>query len=343
MGAKPEADGPRQGGLPFTLRDSAVFLTALTAVLYLCGSLHLGAYYGTLGLSEGEVQREVPAVLEASLLPLLPLLVYLFFLTVFAMMLPSEAPRGRFAPFHPMPTTKVVAIVVTLWAFKVVADSIEPPAPVYWWQYQRRSVLFFVFTTGVVAFEYFRHWHAGRERRHRLSGVVYWASGMLGLAVLLGIFSVVSGSGGPYSWWQHLLFAVAAAGIVILVVRERGEDGAEPENREAPGHRLQRRLSRSTTMFAVFVAVLMLLVGSGVSGSVAAREAMVGCTARDSIAFEPLPEVLDENATYWLVVHHDGVYYLRHVDPEAGDEVLVVHEGPSLSARIGSMAATTVC
>lgn len=88
-------------------------------------------------------------------------------------------------------------------------------------------------------------------------------------------------------------------------------------------------------VYQVSIAFVMLLAASTAHGGNAANDLRWGCVAHESVAFEPLPPGLESNATYWLLLQHDGFFFVRDASLHGSKAGYVaVHESSVETAHV---------
>ncbi len=346
--ARRSAQNPRGGRTsthaPRPILDGVILTTLATAVLYLVGSLYLEGYYVRLGLPSNETQFPFADIIRASMNPLVTIGGLTLLLAVICLSLNRAERQSYWQPFAPLSTAQALAIVLSVWAAKLVIDFTQGTDSVPWIAWPRRDVIFFV--AAVLILVYYAKESVRRSSAHkprRLRGVT---SAELTFLIYCWIFVLFTWMTRNFEWplklSDTLLLSAASMGIAVLAFYDWKHPGPEtkmdrwfrkPER--APETRLTGGETKGSNLFLGVIAILALLLGSGLSGGIAAGGLLSGCHAVETVTFVPQPHELLANHTYWLILHQGTSYYVRDsnatdgfriVQPELGSVVHVFRQ-----------------
>lgn len=341
-----EERGPRLP--PWTLGvEAAAVVAVVSGVLYLSGHQYLGSYYGALGLGRAGIAFDVPFVMMTSILPLIHPVFFSTLLAVFCLALREHAPPPtRPNPFHPIPLIQAIAIILSFWTAKLLADLLQPASNVTWLFWGRRDFLFFAFGTATLAYVYWIHWARGLNRAAGpLKSGTASLAGIFLVACALVLFRLVSVGAWPLTALQTVLFLPATGFVVAQVVRDfrswrRGKLERPPPSRMPT---LLTGRDASSTVFLGLLAVMALILSAGLPGTIEARQDLAGCNAYTRIEFDPAPPGITENATLWLLLHHDDLFYVRQVGSDPGSVTMVVPETPGVTVMLAWAPPVNKC
>ena len=305
------------------------------------GFLYLTGYYHQLGIEETELDFDGIFVRFQSMSALLHPVFWLAMVAAFTLLLVHRQDDRKWLtrPFHPLPTIRVVATVYTLWFVKLMTETLYGRDPVMWYMWHRRESILVLLGVLALAIQY---WQAARLG-HRIWGKWLTRATVAQLSLFLWVTLTVLGVWAmkrdwPLAPWQSSLL-VLGLGIcayhVVRDIRQRGE-------RTNPTPQTANKPSPSELVLLGSWVILLVLLTSSFTGMVDASRLEEGCNARKTVVFQPIPEPLQANHTYWLVLHQAGNYYVRDITPDANATDYIVAESATQVAALGT-APTVRC
>jgi hypothetical protein len=339
---KTEAGRPR-------LVDGAIIVAVVSGFFYFWGRLYLDGYYYVIGFSEAELHFDIPYVMMTSIFPLLWPVALLFLVALACMILPSPKPPSiTRQPFYPIRTSEAVAVVLSVWAAKILLDAIQPAASTYWLAWHRRDVILAALGFAILAGLY---WAARRRESQRGRRILSPGTIMVSITNVLAILLVswfwVEGRGWLLSRFKTVLLGLAVAYSVFEISKEiRQYKSRTVRSSEAPissAHDADKRRKAGWTGFLIVVSAMSLMFAAGLTGTVAAQKMLRGCETFRTVNFDPIPSVLQKNHTYWLILHEGGLYFLRDMTSGPDNGTWVISETAGMSAEIDRVMAPKKC
>jgi hypothetical protein len=323
------------------LRDAAFVLAALTAVLYVAGHSYLTSYYSRFGVSETELHFDLPYTLMASFAPLL----YPVFFTIAAAclcMIISQGFEQRIpSPFHPIPGVQVFLLVFGLWSFRLVSELASPAAPVTWFIWNRRALLYFMVGCAIFMVLLVRNWKAhGVQRPGRLRAAT-WAQ-ILWLAAAYGLagWNYVRNHEWPFGEFENAFLVMGPFLIALQIVLDFRSWPARKWGPYEFGRGKPRRLGK--TIYLGTATSVLILLAAGLSGVVDGTQVVRGCEPLRTIRFEPAQFEIPNNVTMGVILHANGYYYVHEIQPWKND-TLLIPERNDVRVVLGFAPATKGC
>jgi hypothetical protein len=170
---------------------------------------------------------------------------------------------------------------------------------------------------------------------------------MLGVAGILTAGQLAVTAKWPYSGNETIVLVVAVGYTAtqgILDTRRWRRQNKRIESRPAAlaGERRLPENSGMTVFLSVLLALAFLLTAS-LSGMRAADQLLHGCGSGHSVVFRPPPPGFEANQTYWLVLHNNGVYYVKDLPLESGARTVAVPEDPGRAVSVVALGPTREC
>lgn len=332
------------------LRDAALLLGLGTAFLYFAGRSYLEAKYWRLGLTAEEVSPSTPGALMASFFPLLAPAVLLALVGVLCLSIRKDAPDLR-NPFAPLSTLQVLTTVFGLLSFKLLLDVTKPDYGARWLLWHPRDVVFLALGAGLLAWQYHQRLRTAKFSRWRISRLSRLAIGLAITVYGLTIASLALSTRWPLDATQTGLLLFLLPWTSLLIYRDlRRQRGAlrrenEPDPKEHPRRSasLWSATTKGSQLFLGLMVAMTVTLGTGLRGNAEAGELIAGCDRIKTIAFDPWPAGLDQNHTYWMVLHDHGTYYVRDLNATWSAGVWAVPEKDGMTAHTMTLAARRTC
>lgn len=310
--------------------DSALAVAAVTATLYLAGSLSADGYFSRLGVPRHLVPLRTEEVLERGFTAMLaPLIWLVMMVVVYKALLERLDVDGDLDDAHPWRSIQPLTIVATLWFLKQLTDlvGLEEPQSLGLWSVRDIALVVlgaFWFLSPWIGKRLVPRWGSPRENRINLALFV------TGTAVLTLVILHVVSTGQVMSKAVGFGLLWVAFVTVVLLRRRHGQKADSP-------HQLQPArdvVNGAPAIMRALLAVLLLLGAAAFDGANAARDITDGCTRVKSVWFEPEPMGLPENKTFWLVWHTEGTYLVKTLPTNSTSEVFVVESPPGTVAGV---------
>lgn len=337
---------PRTNAFRRFFTNPAVLVALGSAFLYFMGALYQEAYYGRLGILDTDFEFSIEKVMSASFLPFLFPSFWLLMLSVLCLSLAHVAKEeSTLKPFHPMPTPSVLAIVFWVWAIKLLADFISPPAEVTWIIWRRRDVILVSAGLLMVGSLYWKHVKSP-DSPSMLSRNTKTLLSIIAISMVLSLWKMETGNGNwPFSKFETftlgvgIVYTVYQAGRNILAWNKKRRTMPQPSGESLSS---SRPTNLAASLFTTVATGLAVLLTAGMGGTVHAQETLNGCQNFKAVVFEPLPDQLESNHTYWLILHAENQYYVRDM-AEKGNDTVILPEVEGMVVRVSNHGPIHQC
>jgi hypothetical protein len=328
-------------------KEAAIWTTVGSASIYLAGSLYLSSYYVRFGMPETEISFPIPYVMSSSLVPLILPIFWLAMVAAGCRVLSGNMIRPPSASaFFPIPAVKAVAYTLSFCAANTLAAVIIGPQKTVFMDWTWRSIVL-----GLLAIAAFWLTFRRAKRAHqdlpppRISRGTSSLGRIVMLAVVVGALSLLYGARKwPYSTWQNWFLAgslvFVAVSAAIDMRKSQRELAKTGEWKSTTFIADREELHPAATIFLSVVAIMALLLQSGLAGTADADQIIKGCQGTKTVQFDPVPQGL-ANQTYLLVLHQNNRYYVQSMNRSIGMQI--VTERPDQVVTLGWMSPPGHC
>jgi hypothetical protein len=332
--------------LDLPLKEAAIWVAVASSSIYLAGSLYLSSYYVRFGMPETELSFPIPYVMSSSLVPLILPIFWLAMVAAGCRAFSSGMVRPpSVSAFFPIPAVKAVAYTLSFCAVNTLAAVIIGPQNPVFMNWTWRGIVL-----GLLAIAAFWLTFRGAKRAHqdlpppRISRGTNSLGRIVMLAVVVGALSMLYGARKwPYSTWQtwflggSLVFVAVSA---VIDMRKSQRELAKTGDWKPAFSVNREELHPAATIFFSVVAIMALLLQSGLAGTADADQIIKGCQGTKTVQFDPVPQGL-ANQTYILILHQNDRYYVQSMNQSLGMQI--VNERPDQVVTLGWISPAGHC